>query len=559
MRVQGDCKAMTSTDKNARAAWATLTHDSLNNGQPGKRTLTGMQFFSLNFGLLLGNILVLFNTGAFASVVLHATGDLGVSPSHAGWMQSYYFISLALALPVSSWLAAAVGEVRLYWAAMIAMTLASLLCASTSDLFWFLSGRALQGFFGGLTIPLSQTLLMREYLESSKSFAVSLWSIAALTPFTLGPAVGGLIADHLGWRWLFYLNVPLPLLAAALVWALLFDRQSPQRKMPFDRVGFLLLVAALVCLQTVLNQGQDADWFNSSWLIGMALVGLLMLAYFIVWELAERSPLLDLRLFARRNFAIGSIMLSLSFMLMYGLLSVLLVRLQAVAGYTSFLAGSVLLPLVFLAKPVASVMHRVVHRFDARLLVSLNMLLFALYCDWISGYDFFGRGGWFTQPLWSQVLEGFCLGALFVPLTTLFLSGLTPRRQTQAVELGGMLRVLGGSVASPLLGVFWERRATFHQSRLIESFSLHDSWAGEMIVRLHAAGLHGQLSTAKLAGMAAQHAAILGLDDTFRLAAWLFLGLAAMVWLADSAGPKPAATAKEDRRQAALEELMEEP
>ncbi|MGZ4970818.1 MAG: DHA2 family efflux MFS transporter permease subunit, partial [Methylobacter sp.] len=118
---------MTTNNKNARAAWATLTHDSLNIGQAGKHTLTGVQFFFLNFGLLLGNILVLFNTGAFASVSLHATGDLGVSPSHAGWMQSYYFICLALALPVSSWLAATVGEVRLYLASMIAMTLASLL------------------------------------------------------------------------------------------------------------------------------------------------------------------------------------------------------------------------------------------------------------------------------------------------------------------------------------------------------------------------------------------------------------------------------------------------
>lgn len=550
---------MPSTDKSTRAAWATLTHDSLNNAQPVKHTLTGLQFFFLNFGLLLGNILVLFNTGAFASVSLHATGDLGVSPSHAGWMQSYYFISLALALPISSWFAAAVGEVRLYLAAMAAMTLASLLCAVTGDLNWFLLGRALQGFFGGLTIPLSQTLLMREYPESAKSFAVSLWSIAALSPFTLGPAAGGWIADHLGWRWLFYLNVPLPLLAAALVWALLFDRQSPQRKLPFDVVGFLLLTAALVCLQSALNQGQDADWFNSTGLIGMTLAGLLMLVYFIVWELAERSPLLDLRLFARRNFAIGSLMLSVSFMLMYGLLSVLLVRLQAVAGYTSFLAGSVLLPLVFLAKPMASVMHRIVHRFDARLLISLNMLLFALYCAVSSRYDFFGRGGWFTQPLWSQVLEGFCLGALFVPLTTLFLSGLTPRRQIQAVELGGMLRVLGGSIASPLLGVFWQRRAAFHQSRLIESFSVHDGFDSELVERLHNAGLHDQLATAKLAAVAGQHAAILGLNDTFRMAAWLFLGLAALIWIAKPVGPKQPVNVKEERRQAALEELMEEP
>jgi len=116
---------MTSTGKNARAAWATLTHGSLNSGHVGKRTLTGVQFFFLNFGLLLGTVLVVFNTGAFASVVLHAAGGLGISPSHASWLQTYYFISLALALPVSSWLAAAVGEVRLYLVAMIAMTLAS--------------------------------------------------------------------------------------------------------------------------------------------------------------------------------------------------------------------------------------------------------------------------------------------------------------------------------------------------------------------------------------------------------------------------------------------------
>lgn len=549
---------MPSNAKSARAAWATLTHDSLSPNHAGRSSLTRIEFLFLNFGLLLGNILVLFNTGAFASVVLHATGDLGVSPSHASWMQTYYFVCLALALPVSTWAASAIGEVRLYRWAMIAMALASLVCALTGDLSWFLLGRALQGFFGGLTIPLSQTLLMREYPASSKSFAVSLWSIAALSPFTLGPAAGGWIADELGWRWLFYLNVPLPLLAAALARALLFDRQSSLRKIPFDGIGFLLLAAALLCLQTLLNQGQDADWFNSPWLMAVGLLGLLMLAYFIVWELAERNPLLDLRLLARRNFAIGSFMLGVGFMAMYGLLSVLLIRLQVVAGYTAFLAGSVLLPLVFLAKPMASVMHRIVHRFDARLLACINMLMFALYCGWTSRYDFFGRGGWFDQPLWTQVLEGFCLGGLFVPLTTLFLSGLTPKRQTQAVEFGGMLRVLGGSIASPLFGVFWERRSAFHQSRLLESLSLHDGWAGETIARLQAAGLNEQLAMARLSTVAAQHSAILGLNDSFRIAAWLFLGLAVLVWLADPIRPKPV-TPKEEQRQAALEDLMEEP
>jgi len=265
-----------------------------------------------------------------------------------------------------------------------------------------------------------------------------------------------------------------------------------------------------------------------------------------------------LRLLARRNFAIGGITLSLSFMMMYGLLSVLLVRLQVLAGYTSFLAGSVLLPLLFLAKPMAALMHRVVHGFDARLLACLNMLLFAAYCGWSSRYDFFGRGGWFAQPLWSQVLEGFCLGGLFVPLTTLFLSGLTPRRQTQAVELGGMLRILGGSAASPLFGVFWERRTAFHQARLTETYTIYDGWNGAALDRLQAAGMRDQQAIATLAKTAGQHAAILGLDDAFKLAAWLFLGLAALVWFAEPAGPKPV-TPKEDVRLSALEDLMEEP
>lgn len=550
---------MTTTDKNARAAWATLTHDSLDKAKIGSSTLSKTQFVTVNFALLLGNVLVLFNTGAFASVSLHATGALGVSPSHASWFQSYYFVSLALALPVSSWFANRFGEVRLYLWALSLMAFGSLLCGTMANLGGFVFGRVLQGFFGGLTIPLSQTLLMREYPEHKKPFAVGIWSISALSPFTLGPMVGGWVADLFGWRWLFFLNLPLSLVAVPLVWALLFDRHSPRRLLPFDWGGFLLLAIALGCVQTALNQGQDEDWYNSTFIISLFALGFLALAYFIVWELAEQKPLLNLRLLARRNFGIGTFMLSISFMLMYGLLSVLLVRLQVVAGYTSFLAGSVLLPLLFLAKPMASFFHHIVHYFDPRWLASLNMLAFAAYCFWTSQYDFFNRNSFFDQTLASQVLEGFCLGGLFVPLTTIFLSGLTPKRQTQAVELGGMLRVLGGSIASPLLGTFWEHRAAFHQARLSETLSAYDSFGRDTLATLHQAGFHWQLANAKFAGITNQHAAILGLDDTFRFATWIFLALAALVWLAYPVPPKRSLTAKAKLRETALEELIEEP
>lgn len=552
---------MKATDRNARSAWASLTHDGLEQSRICKSCLSAPQFLFLNFGLLLGNILVLFNTGAFASLSLHATGELSVSPSHGSWIQTYYFLSLAIALPVSTWLASRLGQVRLFVSAMVMMALGSLLCAISHELSWFLVGRVLQGFFGGLTIPVSQALLLKEYPEQKKQFAVALWSAAALSPFTIGPMVGGWIADNLGWHWLFYFNIPLPLFVAGIVWALLFDRKSERRERPFDWVGFMLLAVALGSLQTVLNQGQDEDWYNSQILIAFAAVGLLSLSYFVIWELGERYPLLNLRLFARRNFTIGSISLSVSFMIMYGLLAVLLARLQATAGYTSFMIGFVLFPLFFLAKPMTVFFHRIVHRYDARWLASVNMLAFALYCWWNSTYDFFGRFSLFSEPisLGSQILEGFCLGGLFVPMTTLFLSGLKPQRQIQAVELGGMLRVIGGGIGSPLLNLIWERRAAFHQSHLLETLSNYDSFDRATLASLNSAGLHGQVAAAKVAGIANQHAAILGLDDVFRLMAWAYIVLAVFMWFAHPVSPKSAKTTKEKLHETALEDLVEEP
>lgn len=525
----------------------------------GGAALNGFEFFCLNAGLLLGNLLILFNTGAFASISLHATGNLGVSPSHASWIQTYYFVSLALALPTSGWIAARLGESRVFVAAMLLLASGSAVCSLAENLPLFLLGRVFQGFFGGIALPLSQTLLLREYPAAKKSLAVSIWSMAALSPFTLGPAVGGWIADTMSWRWLFHLNLPLALFSAGVVGSLGRETGAPSRRKPFDVTGFILLALSLACLQSVLNQGQDADWYNSPLIVGLAVAGLLALACFAAWELSELHPLIDLRLFRRRNFTVGTISLSLAFLLMYGLLSVLLVRLQSVAGYTSFLAGSVLLPLLIFTKPMASILHRVVHGFDARALASLNLLAFALFCLWTSTYDFFGRYGFFAQMLGSQILEGFCLGGLFVPLTTLFLSGLNPRRQLQAVDLGSMLRVLGGSAASPLLSVIWEQRAAFHQSRLIETLTVYDGVGREAISRLEGAGLPHSTTLALLARRAGQHAAVLGLDDAFRLAAWIFLALAAFVWLADPVKPAAPAALGEEARKNALLERVEEP
>ncbi|CAL1241667.1 DHA2 family efflux MFS transporter permease subunit [Candidatus Methylocalor cossyra] len=524
---------------------------------PGWRGRAGIRFVLLHLGLMLGHLLVLFNSGAFASLTLHASGDLGVAPSHGTSLTTYYFVGLALALPTAGWLSGRFGERRLFVLAMLGVALGSGLCALAEELAPFVAGRILQGFCGGAALPVSQSLLMREYPVEERPFALSLWSIAALSPFTLGPVAGGWLADRYGWRALFYLNPPLALLSAGLALTLLVEHRPAHRPGQFDGIGFALLALALFCLQTVLNRGQDEDWYHSPRLIALAGIGLAALLAFLVWAWGERYPLVDLRLFARRNFAIGTLALSLGFLLMYGLLSLLLVRLQSVAGYTALWAGASLVPLALLAKPAAVVLHRLVQRYDARLLASVDLGLFAVFCLWTSGYDFFGRLGWFTGLLGSQVLEGLCLGCLFVPLTALFLSDLPPRRQIQAAELSGLLRVMAGAVGSSSLGVLWEHRLAFHQNRLTETLNRYDPAVREAVAVLRAQGLDPLPATAQLAQWARQHAAILSLDDAFRWAGYGFLGLAALVWLARPSGRPPRGPAA--TRQTALEDLVEEP
>ncbi|WP_221047377.1 DHA2 family efflux MFS transporter permease subunit [Methylogaea oryzae] len=517
------------------------------------------RFYALNLALMLGHLLVLFNSGAFAAVTLHATGALAVSPSYGTWTQTYYFVSLGLALPLAGRFAQRFGAGRVFVAAMLAMALGSAACAVTGDFALFIAGRVLQGLGGGVALPVAQNLFLAGYGEAQRPRAMALWSVASLSPFTVGPLLGGWMAEVWGWRGLFQFNLPLALLSAGLAWALLDAQETRRSGAPFDWIGLALLAVALACLQTVLNRGQDEDWYNSPLILALAAVGLLALLGFVLWELGERHPLLNLRLSAKRNVAAGVAGLSLSFLMMYGLLSVLLGRLQSLAGYSSFLAGATLVPLLFFAKPVGALLQHWVQRYDPRVLACLNLSAFAVYCFWTASYDFFGRLGWFGDMLWSQVFEGVCLGALFAPLTALFLAGLPARRQGQAAELGGMLRVLGGGVGSPLLTAVWERRSAFHQSRLADGLSLYEPWAREGMAKLHAAGVPLQAAQAKLAGLAHQHAAILGLDDVFYLCGWLFLLLAAVVWLLGRARTARPLTPKQALRRAALQDLVEEP
>lgn len=523
-------------------------------GEPQK--LHGWQFWLFNLCLGLSHALVIFNAGAYIAMLPRVAAGLGIPPSFATWTQTDYMIGLALAFPVGGWLSRRLGEYRPFVAAFFVFALASVICAWATSFYAYLAGRIVLGFAGGLSLPLGQSLLLKEYPDRQKSIGIGIWSVFTLTPFTLAQPIGGWIADTLGWRWLFWLNIPVALLIGGIVGCLLYRRGSARIRHRFDAVGFVLITLVLFGIQTLLNQGNDRDWIHSFYLDVLLVSVVVTLSYWVIWELGQRRPFLDIRLFAQRNFTIGVVILFLGFLMFQGLLSMLIVQLQLAMGYSSLLAGLVFLPMVIFAKPVASVFHEVVKYFDARLLVSLNCLGFAVVYYWLSLFD--GHDA-FAQLFWPKVLEGACLGSFFVPVTTLFLHGLPPERTWRAVELGSLLRIAAGAMGITLQGIVIYRRAPIHMTHFAESHTIFDSRLEQTLDTLVFAGFDESAAIAKIARLAGRDAVIHAMNDVFWLASCLFMGLAMLVWFANPTKLSAQRTLKQDQRRETQEMLVEEP
>lgn len=520
------------------------------------KPLQGWRFVLFNLCLGLSHALVIFNAGAYIAMLPRVAAGLGIPPSFATWTQTDYMIGLALAFPVGGWLSRRMGEYRPFVAAFFVYALASVICALSTGFYSYLAGRIVLGFAGGMTLPLGQSLLIKEYPEQRKSIGIGVWSVFTLTPFTIGPPVGGWIADTLGWRWLFWINIPIALAIAGIVGALLYQRGNRRLRHRFDSVGFVLITLILFAVQTLLNQGNDWDWTRSRYINGLIFFIVVMLIYWVTWELGVRRPFLDIRLFAHRNFTIGVLVLFVGFLFAQGLLSMLIVQLQLALGYSSLLAGLVFLPMAIFAKPMASVFHEIVKRFDARLLASFNCLGFATTYFWLSRFD--GQDA-FAQLFWPKLLEGACLGSFFVPLTALLLHGLPPERQWRAVELASLMRIAAGAIGITLQGIVLYQRAPLHMTRFAETHGIFDARLEQTMEPLITAGYSESMALAGLAKLAGRNAIIHAMNDAFWIAGCVFVGLSMLVWLAEPTRQPARRTVRQAQRREEQEILVEEP
>jgi DHA2 family multidrug resistance protein len=498
-------------------------------GPPQPQPLTGSALTIGTIALSLATFMNVLDT-SIANVSIPAiSGDLGVSPDQGTWVITSFGVANAISLPLTGWLTRTFGQVKLFTWSVALFTIASFLCALAPSLNMLILFRVVQGAVAGPMMPLSQALLLSSYPKAKAGAALGMWSITTLVAPVVGPVLGGWITDNISWPWIFYINVPVGIFAGVATWVIYKSRETPTTSLPIDKVGVFLLVLWVGSLQIMLDKGKDLDWFNSGQIITLAVVAVVGFTIFLVWELTEKHPVVDLALFGRRNFAISTLAMLLSYGLFFGNVVLLPLWLQQYMGYTATLAGLVLAPVGLFAIFLTPVVARFTDKVDPRIFVTVSFSVFALVLFMRQHFNTDATIGTLLVP---TIVQGVALSFFFIPLISMGLSGLAPERIPAASGLFNFARITAGSFGTSITTTLWDRRATLHHAQLVEHMTGSDPASSQALATLQAGGLGQEQSYEVLNRLVDSQAFMLSADDIFYVSGLLFLALIAVVWLA---------------------------
>ncbi len=501
--------------------------------------LQGRSRTLVTLALSLATFMQVLDTTIANVAIPTIAGDLGASTSQGTWVITSFGVANAIAVPITGWLAKKLGEVRLFLIATIGFVLSSLLCGLAPSLELLILFRVLQGALAGPMIPLSQSLLLQSYPPEKRAIAMALWTMTIIVAPIFGPILGGWLSDNWHWSWIFFINVPVGVLAAWLSWRELRHRETTILQLPIDKVGLTLLVLGVGCLQMMLDRGKELDWFHSTEIMLYAVIALLSLSYLVVWELTDKHPVIDLSLFRDRNFTVGVISVSVGFMLYFGAIVLMPLLMQTQMGFTATEAGLATAPVGILPVLLSPVIGKNAQRLDMRWVVTVSFLVFAL-CFWWRAVTF-NPDMTFADVVWPQFVQGIALAGFFMPLTTITLSNMKPQQLASASSLSNFMRTLAGSVGASLTTWQWERREAIHHVQLTDHISLYDESTRQTLAGMQQLGLSQEQAAALITRDISRQGLFIGANEIFWLAAGLFLLLTGLVWLARP--PKAAAGA----------------
>jgi len=478
--------------------------------------------------LALGTFMQVLDT-TIANVSLPTiAGNLGVSTSQGTWVITAFAVANGIGVPLTGWLMGRYGVVKTFVVSVLAFTVASFLCGIAWSLPSLIFFRVLQGGVSGPMIPGSQALLISIFPPQKRGTALGIWSITTLVAPICGPILGGYISDNYHWGWIFLINVPVGIVVSFLCWINLKERETPTRKLPIDTIGLALLVVWVGALQVMLDQGKDLDWFSSTQIVVLAIVTAIGFAAFLIWELTEKNPVVDLSLFKGRNFALGTLAFCLGYAVFFANNLLMPLWLQTQVGYTATWAGLVAAPAGVVAVLLTPLAAKMMSRFDARWVASLAFVAFGV--SFLMRANFTNQASFldFVLPL---LVQGIALATYFLAMITILLDGIPPQKIPLASGLSNFARITGGGFAASIVTTLWDRREALHQSRITDLTNSFNPAFRAALAHLHALGLPERSAEASLAGTVTRQAYLIAANDIFWASGWICIVLIGMVWL----------------------------
>ncbi len=456
-------------------------------------------------------------------------GDTGSTITQATWVITSFTVANAIALPLTGFLAKRYGEVRLFVLCTLLFSITSALCGFAASMGMLVGFRALQGAVAGPMYPITQALLLSIYPTEKRPQALALIAMITVVAPIAGPVLGGWITENYDWRWIFFINVPIGIFASFMVWLQMHKRPEKLELPRVDWIGLATLVIGVASLQIMLDKGNQLDWFGSDFIRTLAIVAAITLTIFVIWELTDPDPIVDLKLFRHRNFAAGTLALVLAYAAFFALNLIVPLWVQTQLGYTSEWAGFAAAPVGLLPVVLTPFVGRYGSRFDLRVLASLSFLAMGLVSFYRAGFS--SQVG-FADVAWAQFWQGLGVALFFMPVLTILLSDLETREIASGSGVATFLRTVAGSFAASITTYYWDRGAAVSHADLAQHISVYNPATRDAVTQLtHVTGSQPS-ALAMLNDIVTGQGFMVSTINLFYILGWLFIGLIAVMWLA---------------------------